>query len=283
MRCTGTTSTKEGCSSKSQPELAVAIKSFAPQVTDPSFDPGAASITARLRHFQVELTVLQMASHPNIVRILAEGSDFFALELIPNSLFSLIKAQGKISQDKASRLLNDLVLGVNALYSAGWCHMDIKPCNALIKGDSTAVLCDFGCCQLHENGRRKIRGWLGTEAFSAPEVSDTISYRPKPCDVWSLACVFFTCVNGGPPFENTRECPYYCMVADGHWESFWQIHQFHSGVVFSMESKERFQRLLGPGRKQRPEVSILASELGELQECEKTRARAGAALPPQGL
>lgn len=123
------------------------------------------------------------------------------------------------------------------------------------------ALADFGCAQHIKGGARRIRGLCGSTQYRAPEVSSKHRYYPAPCDVWSLACIYFVMLNGSPPFEDTYQCPYFQLVKCGNWQQFWNSHEHISGRFIPMSAKSNFQRLLGPRAIHRPLINELAQEI----------------------
>lgn len=124
------------------------------------------------------------------------------------------------------------------VHSAGFAHLDIKPENILLKnGIDHILLADFGCATVVTQ-EQCITGISGSLEYNAPEVSDEVPYAPYPVDIWALACVYFICLTGAPPFNNAMSCPFYRFVRDDQWDSFWDVHcgvpEYHQKLFAEM-------------------------------------------------
>ena len=99
--------------------------------------------------------------------------------------------------------LHQLVLGVDALHSAGLLHLDLKPANILVDGSGRVVVLDFGLVDAPK--RREDRGPLflgGTPAYMAPELCAGIA--DAAADSYAIGVVLFQALTGVLPFEVER-------------------------------------------------------------------------------
>ena len=78
-------------------------------------------------------------------------------------------------------------------------HRDLKPANVLIRGDSSACLCDFGLCNFLDYKKSMTVG-AGTPVYQAPEVRTDKKYTVS-VDIWSVGMLMLELV--------TRERPYH--------------------------------------------------------------------------
>jgi len=114
-----------------------------------------------------------------------------AIELAPGgSLYDVIHATHKaIPEETAKNYARSLLKGLAAIHDVGMAHRDIKPGNALVLGDGTVKISDFGLsCFIDSRssaGERNRRA--GTEGYKAPEMflSKIIS-NPQPIDVYAM-------------------------------------------------------------------------------------------------
>mmetsp|Transcript_32042 Transcript_32042/g.37652 ORF Transcript_32042/g.37652 Transcript_32042/m.37652 type:complete len:341 (+) Transcript_32042:58-1080(+) len=199
-------------------------------------------------------------SHDNIIQMIATGPQFLVLEFISGNLFNTLVEQGPLEDSKLNQVLQELCSAVHHVHQHQLCHLDIKPENILLKFPLQVVLADFGCARPIPQNQLMI-GSFGTVTYRAPEVSPFVAYSPIPCDIWSLACLYFTCFNGTPPFTNTTTCPYFKYVRNGNWDAFWEAHSHYSKRQPSEIEKYRFMEVLCIQPQLRPDMDYLISKV----------------------
>ncbi|MFK4066593.1 serine/threonine-protein kinase [Streptomyces sp. NPDC029674] len=182
----------------------VALKLLAPEL--------ARNDTFR-RRFTHESRVAAAIEHPHIVPVFeageTEGVLYIAMRYVPGSdLRHLLDRGGPLSVTAALRIATQIASALDAAHDHGLVHRDVKPGNILIaKGTDSdhpehAYLTDFGLTKksLSLTGFTTVGQFVGTLDYVAPE---QISGRPVDgrCDVYSLACVVYETMAGGPPFQ----------------------------------------------------------------------------------
>ena len=91
-------------------------------------------------------------------------------------------------QARASRSLDDVLAGLEAMHSAGVGHLDIKPSNVVLREGEQAP-----CSWTSASPGRKIRPGCGTGPYGAPEVWGVAPRRlptpsPMAADVYAFGC-----------------------------------------------------------------------------------------------
>eukprot|EP00607_Mallomonas_marina_P004898 CAMPEP_0182437126 /NCGR_PEP_ID=MMETSP1167-20130531/84830_1 /TAXON_ID=2988 /ORGANISM="Mallomonas Sp, Strain CCMP3275" /LENGTH=722 /DNA_ID=CAMNT_0024629925 /DNA_START=292 /DNA_END=2457 /DNA_ORIENTATION=+ len=162
-----------------------------------------------LRKLHTEIAILRRLDHPNIIRLhdvfFGRRSVYLVTELCRGGeLFELLtsgKKQGFVfREDRASRLLRDMLSAVKYLHSQGVVHRDLKLENFLFEGESALsplILIDFGLSKMFDPGE-KIRQRVGSCYYTAPEVLNG-AYDHR-CDLWSLGVITYMLLSGCPPF-----------------------------------------------------------------------------------
>ncbi|MGX2998564.1 serine/threonine-protein kinase [Streptomyces sp. JNUCC 64] len=193
----------------------VALKLLAPEL--------ARNDTFR-RRFTHESRVAAAIDHPHIVPVFeageADGVLYIAMRYVEGlDLRHLLDSRadrsgagddagGRLPLDTAVRVAAQVASALDAAHDHGLVHRDVKPGNILVARGTDSdhpehvYLTDFGLTKksLSLTGFTTVGQFVGTLDYVAPE---QISGRPVDgrCDVYSLGCVVYETLTGGPPFR----------------------------------------------------------------------------------
>ncbi|MEV7215516.1 serine/threonine-protein kinase [Kitasatospora cineracea] len=182
----------------------VAVKLLAPEL--------ARNETFRQR-FVRESHIAASLDHPNIVPVYdageAEGVLYLAMRYVRGrDLRALLDREGPLTSAQTVRIAVQVASALDAAHAHDLVHRDVKPGNVLIAEGTDpdhpehAYLTDFGLTKksLSLTGLTSVGQFVGTLDYVAPE---QISGRPVDgrCDVYSLGCVVFEMLTGGPPYR----------------------------------------------------------------------------------
>jgi serine/threonine-protein kinase len=148
--------------------------------------------------------------HPSIVPVYDAGEDgdllYIAMGLVEGSdLKTLLRDEGRLPLRRALRIVGQIGSALDAAHARGLVHRDVKPANILVAADDRAYLSDFGVVkELAANGATRTGSFVGTIEYSAPEQIEGKAVDART-DVYALACVFFECLTGEPPFHRPSE------------------------------------------------------------------------------
>ena len=156
--------------------------------------------------FQREIQIAARLRHPHIVPLLASGSaSGFSYYTMP-----LVEGQSRCASCSSAR--DDCRLPRRSARArssrstclracAGHVHRDIKPENILIDSGH-AVVADFGLARSAEAGAGLTRTGigLGTPLYMSPEQISGGGDVDGRSDLFSLSCVLYEMLTGGPPF-----------------------------------------------------------------------------------
>ena len=166
----------------------------------------AAGATADARQrFLREVQVVAGLVHPHVVALYAAGEEqghaFAAMELLPGSLAHELARRGRLPWREALLVLRDACLGLEAGWSRGIVHRDVKPSN-LLRDDSGGVkVADFGLAKdISRDLDLTAPGLvLGTPLYVSPEqaAGARLDFR---ADLYSLGATLFHLLAGHPPF-----------------------------------------------------------------------------------
>ena len=128
---------------------------------------------------------------------LGEGGDLFD--------FIVGCPLGHLPADIVIDLLIQIFSVVDYLHSVkGIVHRDLKPENFMIKIDSNnrpkIKLIDFGFATYIPKNGEKIREYLGTREYAAPEILEESGYTEK-VDEWAIGVIMYNMLTGYEPFK----------------------------------------------------------------------------------
>jgi serine/threonine protein kinase len=141
-----------------------------------------------------------------------DGRPWIVMELLaPRTLADVLREEGPLSVEEASRIGLRLLDALTAAHAAGVLHRDVKPANVLYDSTGQAVLTDFGIASLEGDSSMTTTGMIvGSPGYVAPERA--MGRSPSPAsDLWSLGVTLATAVHGRSPFE--RDTPLATLVS----------------------------------------------------------------------
>lgn len=128
------------------------------------------------------------------------------------NLKEYIKNDGILSENKASKLMKNVLKGLKYMHSLNIMHRDIKPDNILfrsktISDDTQVVLADFGLATFN-NVERYIFPRCGTPGFVAPEVAlaqNPTDHYDLKCDLYSIGVTLYYILTGSMPYPGKND------------------------------------------------------------------------------
>jgi serine/threonine-protein kinase len=134
-----------------------------------------------------------------------DGIPYMAQTFIDGlSLDDKLRQDGRLDVATAVRIGTDVAAGLEALWSAGMVHRDVKPANILLDEDRKAYITDFGLAKDTQGSLLTLPGQaLGSMDYMSPE-----QIRGEPVnaasDIYALGCVMYESVCGRPPFADAQ-------------------------------------------------------------------------------
>ncbi|MER6216042.1 serine/threonine-protein kinase [Streptomyces sp. NPDC001674] len=184
-------------------DRAVALKLIAPErARDETFR----------RRFAHESRMAASLDHPHIVPVFeageTEGVLYIAMRYVAGlDMRALLDREGPLPVATALRIAGQVASALDAAHGRDLVHRDVKPGNVLVAPGTDSdhpehiYLTDFGLTKkaLSPNNFTTAGEFVGTVDYMAPE---QITGRPvdSRCDLYSLACVVYESLAGGPPF-----------------------------------------------------------------------------------
>lgn len=151
-----------------------------------------------------EKIILEQVNHPNIVKLYYAFQDnnkvYLILEYLDGGeLFHHLAEQKYMSEKDASYYIAQIILALRYLHqNLKVIYRDLKPENCMLNSEGMLVLTDFGLSKVSSDGDSR-HSMIGTAQYMAPEVIKGEDYDFS-ADWWSLGCVAYDMLTGGPPF-----------------------------------------------------------------------------------
>lgn len=175
--------------------LAVKIISLT-EITDPK----------AFEYMKSEIVNMQMANHPNIVRLIdvrrSKTNIYLIMEYCEGgNLESYIYERGgRLSEKESLRILKKIVRGYQYLHSLNIVHRDLKLANILTHQGEVKIA-DLGYSKLVENIKKDfLLSRVGTMLYMSPQILAAEHYTDKT-DVWSLGVMYYQMLFGRSPWN----------------------------------------------------------------------------------
>jgi serine/threonine protein kinase len=174
-----------------------------------------------LERFRREARTAAMIRHPNVVSIhdfndgTGEASEaYIVMELVRGvSLGTLLRREGRMSPERAVRLMQDICAGVGVAHRQGLLHRDLKPDNVIIvppsheSDEETAKVVDFGLAKVRDvtaqTALTQTGALLGTLYYMSPEQCSGEELDAR-ADVYSLGAMLYEMLTGTPAFRSNN-------------------------------------------------------------------------------
>lgn len=155
-----------------------------------------------------ERSILEMVSHPNIVKLYYAFQDnnkvYLILEYLSGGeLFGHLSQLNYLNETHASYYVAQIIIAIRYLHEKlNVIYRDLKPENCMLNSSGNLVLTDFGLSKVSPKDLQN-KSMIGTPQYMAPEVLKGDSYNYL-ADWWSLGCVAFDMLTGSPPFTGNN-------------------------------------------------------------------------------
>ena len=158
-----------------------------------------AEISLQIKHENIitYYEIFEDSQYISYVMDLGEGGDLFD--------FIIGCPLGHLPADIVIDLLIQIFDVVDYLHSVkGIIHRDLKPENFMIKIDKfnkpLIKLIDFGLATYIPKNGKRLREFLGTREYAAPEIYENSGYLEK-VDEWAIGVILYNMLSGYEPFK----------------------------------------------------------------------------------
>lgn len=159
--------------------------------------------------FWAEARAVANLLHPHVVTIHNLGSDkgfhFIEMEYVPGgvSLRESIIRDGALDPVRASTLVRQVVLALQAAHGSGLVHRDVKPANVLLNTRGEAKLADFGLVRRVGELERAGVPVAGTPTYMAPELFEGVPASHRS-DFYAVGVMYFYLLSARLPFASDQ-------------------------------------------------------------------------------
>lgn len=146
-----------------------------------------------------EAAVVGKLRHDNIVPLLGAQEGSLIYEYCPGVTLEEALAQGPLRPRRSVKIIGDVLSALAYAHEKGVIHLDVKPANILVKGES-ALLTDFGFAK--DLGLTAITSqdmMIGTPSYMAPEQFQGVRTDQRS-DIYGAAAVLYHMFTGMPPY-----------------------------------------------------------------------------------
>jgi len=153
-----------------------------------------------------EIKILRLFIHPHIIRlyeVIYTPTDIFVvMEYCKyGELFDCIVEKGRLQEDEARRIFQQIISGVEYCHRNMVVHRDLKPENLLLDSKYNVKLADFGLSNVMHDGHF-LKTSCGSPNYAAPEVISGKLYAGPEVDVWSCGVILYALLCGTLPFDD---------------------------------------------------------------------------------
>lgn len=128
-----------------------------------------------LDRFRREAEISAQLNHPNVVMVYDVGEEpalgpFITMEYVEGTSLGVLIRQGGTDPEQALRILLQAMRALRAAHRHAIVHRDVKPDNILVGEDGRVKLMDFGIARTMAPRLTNQGEFLGSPAYSAPEL-----------------------------------------------------------------------------------------------------------------
>jgi serine/threonine protein kinase len=158
------------------------------------------------KRFSREAEVVSRLNHPHILKVFDYGEDggylYLVMELHTGGTLATLLQQGRLSLERASKIIQDLAEALDYAHQHGVIHRDIKPQNVLMDEQGNAILTDFGIAKVIDDTTLTNPGSaVGTPTYMSPEQWQGLPLDGRS-DQYSLGVMTYEMLSGWLPFPS---------------------------------------------------------------------------------
>lgn len=156
-----------------------------------------------VQRFFREASIIELADHPNIVKLYGQGEWekglYIAMEFIQGISLRKYLLHNLISLKHALEIVMEISMALCHLHAHGIIHRDLKPENILITETGGVKVIDFGIAQMltdEQENQSSQKRLIGTPIYMSPEQKNDPESTSYPSDIYSLGIITYELVLG---------------------------------------------------------------------------------------
>jgi eukaryotic-like serine/threonine-protein kinase len=181
--------------------------------------PGRRAVAVKVMHpgliadigaerFLREMEIASSLTHPLIVPLSESGNaggiPYYIMPYVEGeSLYARLERERQLTIAEALQVTHDVTAALGYAHSRGVLHRDVKPENILLAG-GRALVADFGLARaIGAADYRRLTATgviVGTAYYMSPEQLREDRDLDQRADIYSLGCILYEMLTGGPPF-----------------------------------------------------------------------------------
>jgi eukaryotic-like serine/threonine-protein kinase len=158
--------------------------------------------------FLREIGIAASLAHPLIVPLSESGNaggvPYYVMPYVDGeSLYARLQRERRLPLEEALQITHDVAAALGYAHGRGVLHRDVKPENILLAG-GRALVADFGLARaIGAADYRRLTETgviVGTVYYMSPEQLREDRDLDQRADIYSLGCILYEMLTGGPPF-----------------------------------------------------------------------------------
>ncbi|XP_047980423.1 CBL-interacting protein kinase 2-like [Salvia hispanica] len=173
-----------------------------------------------MEQIEREISVMKRVRHPNVVQLYevmaTKAKIYFVMEFARGGELFHKVAKGKMREDAARNVFQQLITAVDFCHSRGVYHRDLKPENLLLDEHGNLKISDFGLSGIAESKQQDglLHTTCGTPAYVSPEVISGRGYDGAKADIWSCGVILYVLLSGHLPFHDSNLMEMYRKIGN---------------------------------------------------------------------
>jgi eukaryotic-like serine/threonine-protein kinase len=160
------------------------------------------------KRFLREIQLAARLQHPHVLTVFDSGESgnhlWFTMPYVEGgSLRDRLRRDGFLRLPDALRIAREAGEALHYAHEHGVVHRDVKPENILMTKDGNTLVADFGIARTLTAEAPQLTATgivVGTPSYMSPEQARGEEAVDGRSDVYSLGCVLYEMLTGGPPF-----------------------------------------------------------------------------------